>query len=222
MSEELRSYERYTVHERLQGSFGSAEIFVLNIGEQGAQIEHAHPLRIATTARLWFKRGEIAVSVQGLVMWSKLSKTPNQQGKLLYRSGLRIEEGASEFARAMDQLAEKGVIHRDSESLERKRKLREERAMAKNAKPSMRLIPSDDEVPPHQALLIEHARERLRTNPDEAQKWYSRAYFAIRQGQTPLATELTRYREDVLAVWEYLERSIPLAVVARVFEKKRS
>ncbi len=218
---ELRSYERYSLNERITGSFGSAEIHVVDIGEQGAQIEHAQPLRIATVARLWFKRGDVALNAQALVMWSRLSKSPNQQGKLMYRSGVRIEDGVHEFALAIQELLERGVIQRDAESLERKRRIREEKAMAKNANPSMRMVPIDDDVPAHQVLLVEHARDRLRSNPDEAQKWYSRAYFAIRQGQSPLAAELTKYREDVLAVWEYLERSLPLSVIARVFEKQK-
>jgi hypothetical protein len=217
---ELRSYERYVLSEALTGSFGSAEVRIIDLGEQGAQIEHALPLRVATVARFWFKRGEVAVSVQALVVWSRLSKHKSADGKLLYRTGLRVEEGAEDFSKSVAVLAEKNLIHRDSQSLERKRKLREEREMAKSASPTMRRVPMVTDVPPDQALLIEHARERLKANPDEAQKWYSRAYFAIRQGQTPLAAELTRYREDVLAVWEYLERSVPLSVISRVFEKK--
>lgn len=216
---ELRSYERYVAKERLIGSFGSAEVTVIDIAEQGAQIEHAQPLRVATTARFWFKRGNVGVSAQALVVWSRLSKHKSTDGKLLYRTGLRIEEGAQDFAASVEVLAERGVIHRDSESLERKRKLREERAMAKSATPQMRMVRTDEDVPSHQVLLISHARERLKANPDEAQKWYSRAYFAIRQGQTPLAAEMAKYREDILAVWEYLERSIPLAIIAKVFDR---
>jgi hypothetical protein len=217
---ELRVYERYIVREQLKGSFGSAEVSVVDLAEQGAQIQHSQPLRIATKARFWFKSGAASISAQGLVVWSRLSKTPNEQGKLTYRTGLRIEEGADEFAIAMMQLSEQGVIERDTESLDRKRKMKEERESAKSSFPAMRFIPTDSEVPSHQVLLIEHARERLRANPEEAQKWYSRAYFAIQRGQTPLAAELTRYKEDVLAVWEYLERSVPVSAIARVFDKK--
>jgi hypothetical protein len=34
-----------------------------------------------------------------------------------------------------------------------------------------------------------------------------------------VTSELTRYPEDVLAVWEYLERSVPLATIKRVFDQ---
>jgi hypothetical protein len=151
--------------------------------------------------------------VQALVVWSRLSKHASSQGKLLYRTGLRVEEGAPEFAQAMEQLLNSGAIHRDSETLERKRKMKEERAMQKG--PTMRMVRVDDDVPSHQALLVNHARERLKTNLDEAQKWYSRAYFALKQSQTQ-----ANYPEEVLAIWEYLERSVPLAIIAKVIEKK--
>jgi len=213
-SHELRSYERYHATPPILGSFGSAEIHVIDIGEQGAQIEHTQPLRLGTVARLWFRAGDFAVQAQALAVWSKFSKK--------YRTGLRIEEGAADFAAAIPELERRGLIHRDSESLERKRKLREERELAKKMSPAMRIVRSDVDVPSHQALLIEHALDGLRANPDEAQKWYSRAYFASRQGQGPMAAEMAKYHEDVLAVWEYLERSLPLQLIARVFEKRKT
>lgn len=47
-------------------------------------------------------------------------------------------------------------------------------------------------------------------------KWYNRARFATNED---VAVEMFRHREDVLAVWEYLERTVPLAVVVRVFDR---
>ena len=32
------------------------------------------------------------------------------------------------------------------------------------------------------------------------------------------AVETIRHREEVLAVWEYLERTVPLHVIVKVFE----
>jgi hypothetical protein len=216
---DLRGSERYVVAEKLIGSFGVAEVSVLNIAEQGAQIEHAQPLRLATKGRLWFKRGDVAVSLHAIVVWSKLSKTPNDQGKYLYRSGLRVEETApSDFLLAMQRLAEHGVIKRDDDSLNRKKRRHEERAQEKVGKPVMRNVPVESDISPDQVLLIQHARERLRANFDEAQKWYSRAYFALREGKAVISGDPTRYPEDVLAVWEYLERSIPLSTIKRVFD----
>ena len=209
---DLRSADRYIVLEKLTGSFGSASVTLIDVGEQGVQIEHAQPLRLATKGRLWFKRGEVSVSLHAFVVWSKLS------GKQ-YRSGLRIDEGSDEFLAAMQMLAEHRVIRKDDESLNRKRQRIEAREQEKAVKPTMKYVPTESDITPDQVLLIQHARERLRDNFDEAQKWYSRAYFALRDGTTAIGGQVVRYPEEVLAVWEYLERSVPLSTIKRVFDQ---
>jgi PilZ domain-containing protein len=215
---DLRSIERYVVVEPLLGSFGAAAISVLDIAEQGAQIEHPQPLRLGARGRFWFKRRDVAVSMHAIVIWSRLSQTPNDEGKLLYRSGLRVDEQGESFGDAIQALADHGVIRRDTESLERKRRKLLERQQEKNAKPSVKLIKTDD-TSADQALLVQQARERLLADPEEARKWYNRARYAIVENSAPIAAEI-RGREDVLAVWEYLERSVPLSTIVRLFDRK--
>jgi len=217
---DLRGRERYRVKQRLGGSFGAAEVTLVDVAEEGAQIEHAQPLRLASKGRFWFKRAEVSVSLHAFVVWSRLSKTPNEVGKYLYRSGLRFDESAANFLQAMQVLADQGVIERDDESLNRKKKRVEELKQDRAGKPIVRMVGSESDISPDQVLLIQHARERLNENFDEAQKWYSRAYFALRDGRTTNAAELMRYPEDVLAVWEYLERSVPLSTIKRVFDQR--
>jgi PilZ domain-containing protein len=185
----------------MAGNFGSAPVTLVDLAEQGAQIEHPQPLRLATKGRLWFKRGDVSVSLHAFVVWSRLS------GKMGYRSGLRIDEGAEDFGQAIRKLATHGVIKLDAESLERKR----ERFVAP---PIMKVVPTSPDISPDQVLLVQHAHARLKENTDEAQKWYSRAYFALRDS----SSDPNRYPEDVLAVWEYLERTVPLPVVERVIK----
>jgi hypothetical protein len=206
-----RSADRFIVVEPLAGSFGAAAVAILNLGYQGVQIEHAQPLRLATKARLWFKRGEVAASVHGTVVWSHLSHTPNEKGKLLYRSGIRIEEEMTPFRDAMESLATDGIIRLDVESLERKRKRLEEIERDRVGKPIVTMLRSP-ETPADVVLLIQQARERLRANPDESLKWYNRAKFS--------ATDETilHHREDVLAVWEYLDRSVDLPTILKVID----
>jgi hypothetical protein len=215
-----RTIERYVVAEPLFGSFGAVGISIVDVAESGAQIEHAQPLRLGGRARLWFKRGDIAASVHAIVIWSRLSEKPNDEGKLLYRSGLRLEDDEQSFASAIQALADHGFLKRDTESLERKRRKFVEREHERTSKPSVKMIKTED-VSPDQALLIQHARERLQNDPEEARKWYNRARYAIVESSTPIAADI-RSREDVLAVWEYLERSVPLSTIVRVFERQRS
>ena len=213
---ELRSGDRYVVSVPIQGAFGSASVAVRNLSDQGACIEHAQPLRLASPGRLSFRFGEVSVGASGIIVWSHLSKTPNSQGKYLYQSGVRIEDDIAAFTESIRQLISQRVLLRDLDSLDRKRKREQAREAAQKNRPVIKVIPQE-EIPPDQALLIQHARERLRLNPDEARKWYQRAKFA---GTDEMQTDLIRYREDVLAVWEYLERSVPLAHIVRVFERK--
>jgi hypothetical protein len=216
-----RGPERFLLTEPLPGSFGSASITILNISIDGLKIEHAQPIRLGTRARLWFKRADISVSVQAVVVWSHLSKTPNDKGKLLYNSGMRIETGGDEYSLAVQSLVHRGIAELDTESLDRKRRRAMERAKEKSSTPTMKIIRQEEDIPADQVLLIQQARERLRTHPDEAMKWYNRAKYAITQGGTYVATEM-RNREDVLAVWEYLERTIDLSTIVRIFEKTRT
>jgi hypothetical protein len=216
---ELRSGERFAIIEPLIGSFGSVKVTVRNIAEQGAQVEHTEPLRIAMRARLWFKRGDISVSTQAMIVWSHLSRTANDEGKYPYVSGVRIEGDPEAFATAMQTLASGGLLRRDPASLERKKQRLAARENERRASPIVKIMPQDVEVPADQALLVQHARERLRANPDEAMKWYNRARFTNQDDDGSVAAELIRHRQDVLAVWEYLERTVPLAVVVRVFDR---
>src|SRR5260370_5960885 len=211
-----RGRERFRVKQRFRGSFGAAEVMLVDGAEEGAQTEHAQLLRLASKGRLWFKRADVSVSLHAFVVWSRLSRTPNEVGKYLYRSGLRFDEGAGSFLQAMQMLADQGVIERDDDSLNRKKRRVEEREQDKAGKPIVRMV-GTEEISPDQVLLIQHARERLKENFDEAQKWYSRAYFALRDGRTGNAAELMRYPEDVLAVGENLERSVPLSTLNPVF-----
>ncbi len=218
---ELRVAERFLTAEALVGSFGSASVTLLDVSASGAQIEHAQPLRIGTRARLWFKRAEVAVSLQAVTMWSHLSKSPNAQGKYLYKSGLRLEADSREFYLALQALLDRGVISPDAGSLEKKKKRALERVAEKTNRPTVKYLRPEVEIPADQQLLVEHARKQLLADPLEAQRWYQRAKYAITQGGVTIAADAIRNREDVLAVWEYLERSVEISTIALVFERSR-
>lgn len=211
----LRSSERWMLLESIAGTFGNAEVMLLNVAEQGVQVEHAQPLRIATRARLRFRRGEIAANVAGMLVWSHLSKTPNDAGKYLYHSGMRIEPDGDDFARVVAALAAQRLLRHDAESMEKKRQRTRERELA--PKPVMTYL-RPPEISADHVLLVQHARERLRAHPDEALKWYNRARF-VTEDEAQVPAEIP-YREEALAVWEYLERTVPVSDIVRVFEKR--
>lgn len=218
---DLRATERFIAAAPLNGSFGVASITVVDIGETGAQVEHPQPLRLATRARLAFKRGDDAFAAYGVLVWSHLSKRPNDKGKLLYRSGIRFEDDDADFPKIIDTLLSHGVVQSDPDSLERKKQRlveREAERIGRTAR-QVRSLPQLD-VSADQVLLIQHARDRLRAHPDEAMKWYNRAKYSITQSSEPIAADLY-HRDEVLAVWEYLERTVDLPVIARVFDLRK-
>lgn len=220
---ELRSSDRFVVIEPLPGGFGSASITVLNLATRGAQIEHTQPLRLSLAGRLWFKSGRATVSVQGRVVWSHLSKTRDSNGKLLYHSGIHVPDGSEDLVAAIETLAHEGVVRKESDSLERKRATLEERDQQRQTRPIVKFVRHgrDTDTDTDTVLLIMQARDRLRANPDEALRWYNRAKFSIIDSGSPVATDQLRHREEALAVWEYLERSIDIATIERVFDRGR-
>jgi hypothetical protein len=218
---DLRAAVRFRTAEPLPGSYGSASVALRDVSTAGAQIEHTQPLRLGSKARLWFRRGDVAVSIQAEMVWSHLSKTPNEQGKYLYRSGLRVQNQDHDFGRALQVLLDRGLISPDMESLDRKRVKLKEKEAEKAGRPTVRMIRPEVNIPSDQQLLIEHARRQLLENPEEAQRWYQRAKYAITHGSVNVASDAIRNREDVLAVWEYLDRSIPISTIVLVFERMR-
>jgi len=218
---ELRSSDRFGAVEPLPGGFGSASVSILDLASSGVQIQHSQPLRLSLNGRLWFRHINVAVSVQGRVVWSHLSKERDANGKLLYHSGIHVPDESSELAGAIAQLARHGIDRKDDESLDRKRATLEEKDHERSSRPGVKFVRQGNDVDPDTALLIVQARDRLRANPAEALRWYNRAKFAIIDSGTPVATDQLRHREEALAVWEYLERSIDLALIERVFARGR-
>ena len=215
---ELRAGERFVASEPLTGMFGAVEVTLFDLGALGAQIEHAQPLRLGISGRLSIRRDGVETVVSARVVWSKLSQTPNQHGKYLYRSGLRIEEQPTDFLLALHSLARGGLIRRDPDALERKRQYIENKQQQQEQRRSGAFRPialPAEAIPAGQAGLVRQARALLRTHPEEAQKWYNRARYV----ESAAASELVRDRDEVLAVWEYLQRSVPISVIVRVFQQ---
>ena len=219
--EELRGAERFTASEPLPATFAAYPIVIVNLSTIGALVEHPAPIRLGTVGRFMIRRGEVAIDVKGFLIWSRLSKTPGANGTQVYRSGLRIESGNAEYALALHMLIKSGAMKRETDTLERKRRRLVERMAEKNRSGARTLSSSSDDIPADQMLLVQHARERLLANPDEAQKWYHRAKYAITHGASNIEIESIRNREEVLAVWEYLERSIDIPTIACAFDRMR-
>lgn len=142
--EELRRADRFIAVEPISSTFGQTEATIINLSIGGAQITHPVPLRIGTMARLSFKRGDASVLTQARVLWSHAA--PGTGGKLVYRSGLKIEAVDPQYAMALNFLIRAGIIRQDCDSLERKRKRDLEREEKKKSGPRI-MIPTSEPPP---------------------------------------------------------------------------
>lgn len=141
--EELRKTDRFVVIEPFPATFGAFEASLLNVSIGGVQISHPQPVRIGTVARLSFRKGDAVVATQARVLWSHAA--PSAGGKLVYRTGLKIEGVDPSYALALNTLIRSGVVRQDLDSLERKRKRDEEREEKKKSGP--KLIPISEPPP---------------------------------------------------------------------------
>ena len=73
---------------------------------------------------------------------------------------------------------------------------------------------ADDDV-----VAIIRAVRRFASDPTEATRWYTRARFAIADAEVRSAAPRgARDREEVVGIWEYLQRKIDLRAVAGVVQ----
>lgn len=138
---DLRNVARFSVVERISGSFGAADVFLLNLSTAGLQVSHPQPLRIGSRARLIFRSGEVQTAQPARVLWSHLSKTPDADGRLLYESGLLLEAPDGTWGDTIHHLLKRGALRQDIDSLERKKRREIERLQRRAIQPKT-LIPT--------------------------------------------------------------------------------
>lgn len=180
---------------------------IRDLSVNGAQIEHPQPIRPATQGRLTILPDFI---VPAIVIWSHFTATST------YHSGLRIDEQLDVVAAAIRDLLGRGLVHKETDTSRK----RQEALLAREKALTQQLHATPAQTGPtmEQVLLIRHARERMLMHPEEAIKWYNRARVTATEDQVRLAGAGRVNREDVLAVWEYLERSIDLRYIVRALE----
>lgn len=131
---ELRQGERFNFTDPHDATFTGIEVSILNIGLGGVQICHPQLLRLGTHGPLHFRHDDGVVTVTGRVLWSHLAQTDSG---MLYRSGIAIDAPDQQFASAINTFFRMGVIHRDHESLERKRAQMQEREERRRSQPRL-------------------------------------------------------------------------------------
>jgi hypothetical protein len=198
---EQRIAPRYVPLRQLSGIFGDTKFTVLQLSATGLRIRHDTPLIPGDEAKVSFAlmRPARSVVVRARVVWTSLARSGDQHFSI---SGLRVLEHAERLRVAIETLESAHELQR------------ERRARGRRDADGIRELSglTDEEI-----ALVTNAMRRFADDPIEASRWYSRARFALADEEIRrLAPRQPRDRDEVLGIWEYLERPLDLTKVAGV------
>lgn len=198
---ELRRAERYVPLRQIGGIFGETKFLILQMSTTGLRIRHQEPVMPGTEAKVSFAllKPARSVVVRARVVWTSIARSGEERFSI---SGLRILDHQERVARAIDLL-------RAAHELQPERRAQVRRV-------TDGLVPieeiSDDEI-----ALVTSAVQKFATDPVEAGRWYSRARFAMSdENVRRTAPERPREREEVLGIWEYLDRQVEIPKIAGI------
>ncbi|MBV8518629.1 MAG: PilZ domain-containing protein [Acidobacteria bacterium] len=197
---DMRSTPRFIPLRRISGIFGDAKFSIVQISQTGLRIRHAEPLVPGVEAKLSFALLKPARSfvMRARVVWTSLARSGDETFSI---SGLRIIEHADRLARAVELL---NAAH----ELQPDRRAKPRRTEADS-------LAGLDGVSDEEIALVTSAVQKFASDPVEASRWYSRARFALSDEHVRRVAPI-RQREEVLGIWEYLERQIDIAKIAGV------
>lgn len=199
-----RVVPRYKPRRQLGGMFRQMRFSILQLSETGLRIRHDETVRPGDEARLTFSLVQPArtFALKARVVWTSIAQRGS--GPSFCISGLRATAGEEQLQEAIRILLTVREVEVEHE---------EPAAKA----PSYSALPDDDV-----AAIIRTLR-MLMSDPVEANRWYTRARFALADEKIRAAAPVrARDREEALAVWEYLGRRVELQAVAGVLAWIRS
>jgi hypothetical protein len=208
---DLRAGLRYVPRRQIGGTFRDARFVMLQLSSSGLRIRHDEALRPGEEARLSFAilTPPKSFVMRARVVWTSIAQRGDERS--YYVSGLRIIENADRLVNAAYLLRSSRELQIDDRDVRRRPGSPE-----KVARPVSGL-PDEDVV------AIIQAVRKLAADPTEAARWYARARYAVSDEEVrKVAPRGAREREEVLGVWEYLERRIDVRAVAGVMQWIRS
>lgn len=208
---DLRAGLRYVPRRQVGGTFRDARFVMLQLSSSGLRIRHDEALRPGDEARLSFAilNPPKSFVMRARVVWTSIAQRGEERS--YYVSGLRIIDNADRLVNAAYLMRSARELQLDDRDVRRRAGSPE-----KVARPVSGL--SDEEV-----VAIIQAVRKLASDPTEAAKWHARARFSVSDEEVRKAAPRgAREREEVLAVWEYLDRRIDLRALAGVMQWIRS
>ncbi|HVT44257.1 MAG TPA: PilZ domain-containing protein [Thermoanaerobaculia bacterium] len=214
----LRRSVRYLFTPPLVASRqGNGEAMLLDASASGLRAEGDKLFRPGTDETLTVELGEVCLSIIGSVVWCHAGTDPSRN--IRYTTGILVRRAGERLETLLHVLCETGAARIDLDGPHRRLEMLRQRSLDKATRRAprvtRRMVPNDD------LLLIRQVRERLATNPDQAVQWFNRARFAMKDPEVLRFVNVeTPWRNEILAVWEYLDRSISLSTVMAAFRAR--
>jgi hypothetical protein len=204
---EQRGTPRYVPLRRLAGIFRDTKFTILQISASGLRIRHDEPLMPGDEAKVSFALLMPARSVvlRARVVWTSLARAGEDQFSI---SGLRIIEHVERLERAVEALKAAHELQP------------ERRARLRRSVDGVTII---NDISDEEMAMVTAAVEKFASDPVEASRWYSRARFALSdESVRAAAPRKPREREEVLGIWEYLDRQVDIGKIAGVVSWMRT
>ena len=202
---DLRLGARFIPRRQLGGVFREVKLAVLQLSNSGLRIRHSEPLRPGEEARFSFaiQNPPKSFVMRARVVWTIIAQRGD--GPSFYISGLRVVTNQDRLVEATELLRAARELHLD------------ESRRRNNVPMPVHGLPDEDVV------AIIRAVRKFANDPTEATRWYTRARFAMADEEIRRAAPRgARDREEVVGIWEYLQRRIDLKAVAGVVQWIRS
>jgi hypothetical protein len=205
-----RAGVRYVPRRQIGGVFRDVKFVMLQLSSSGLRIRHDEALHPGDEARLSFAilNPPKSFVMRARVVWTSIAQRGEEES--YYISGLRVVENADRLVNAAYLLRTARELQIDDRDIGRTMPA----SRAPRNMPRHVTGLSDEDV-----LTIIQAVRRLADDPQEAARWYARARFAIADEEVRKAAPRgAREREEVVGVWEYLQRRPDLKTVAGVMQ----
>lgn len=200
---DLRTTPRFIPRRQIGGIIDDIKFTIVQLSRTGLRIRHYEELLPAgDTSKLTFAllNPPRSFVMRGRVVWTSAATTDSGERKF-FISGVRITDHVDRLINAIDILNRTHDLQPDRRS-------------------TSRHIPGDEDVLPVAAAtddeiaLVIKAIQHFASDPVDANKWYARARFALSDANVRRhAPRKGRDREEVLGIWEYLDRQIEIGKV---------
>ncbi|HET8773748.1 MAG TPA: PilZ domain-containing protein, partial [Thermoanaerobaculia bacterium] len=196
---EMRISPRFVPRRQIGGLFQHSRVTLVQISTTGLRIRHDDVLRPGDVASLTLslQRPAHTVAMQARVVWTSIAQRGD--GPSFCISGIRVLD-LGPLQQALHHLREAGDLQPD-----------EGRRRANQSPVALNGLTDED------IAAIIRAVRKFGSDPVEANRWYTRARLSLADDAIRAAAPVRgRDREEVVGIWESLERRLDLAKVASV------